>query len=267
VLALTDLHAGFYFVFVLGSQLAKLKTSPRAEAAPALPPQTDEAAPRTLLVQDVYERLKREIFEFRMPAGHRYAEQTLANALGVSRTPLRMALHMLAREGYLNRLDGHSSWQVKPLDLEYYDELYDFRTDIEVLAIRRLCEQADLSALDDLSPYWHMKTKDRPTDFRDVAERDEHFHRTIVGLAGNREMLRTYNELAEHIRMVRRLDFVNPDRIDATFTEHGKILDLLIARKADKAEMMMRAHIGASRAEIKHITLHRLSLAAAWPAG
>jgi len=232
------------------------------QPAPEADTQPDGPAPRTPLVQDVYERLKTEIFEFRMPAGHRYAEQALANALGVSRTPLRMALHMLARDGYLNRLDGHSCWQVKPLDLGYYDEVYDFRTDIEVLAIRRLCEKDDVSALRALSPYWHAKPGDRPTDFRDVAAHDEDFHRAIVGLAGNREMLRTYNDLAEHIRMIRRLDFVNPARIETTFVEHGKILDLLLARKADRAEMMMRAHIGASRAEIKHITLHRLSLAA-----
>jgi DNA-binding GntR family transcriptional regulator len=245
--------------------MVKLKDIPRADSAPAAPSKRDEALPRTLLVQDVYERLKEEIFEFRMPAGHRYAEQALANALGVSRTPLRMALHMLARDGYLNRLDGHSSWQVKPLDLEYYDELYDFRTDIEVLAIRRLSEEEDLSALGELSFYWHAKAPHRPTDFRDVAAQDEKFHRTIVGLAGNREMLRTYDDLAEHIRIIRRLDFVNPSRIDATFAEHAKILDLLMARKTEKAEMMMKAHIGTSRAEIKHITLHRLSLAAARP--
>jgi DNA-binding GntR family transcriptional regulator len=224
-------------------------------------------SPRPPLVQDVYERLKEEIFEFRMPAGHRYAEQTLANTLGVSRTPLRLALHMLAREGYLNRLDGHSSWQVKPLDLEYYDELYDFRTDIEVLAIRRLCEKADLSPLGDLGGYWQMNESDRPADFRDVAARDEMFHRTIVSLAGNREMLRTYNDLAEHIRVIRRLDFINPSRIAATFEEHGKILAALLARQADKAELLVRAHIGTSRAEIKHITLHRLALAAARQAG
>jgi DNA-binding GntR family transcriptional regulator len=229
----------------------------------ALPGAGTDLPPRTPLVQDVYERLKEEIFEFRMPAGHRYAEQALANALGVSRTPLRMALHMLAREGYLNRIDGHSSWQVKPLDLEYYDELYDFRTDIEVLAIRRLCEKADISALDDLAGYWRMPVLDRPADFREVAARDEAFHRSIVGIAGNREMLRTYHELAEHIRVIRRLDFINPSRIAAAFEEHGKILGALMARQADKAEMLMRAHIGASRMEIRHITLHRLSLAAA----
>lgn len=153
------------------------------------------------------------------------------------------------------------------MDLEYYDELYDFRTDIEVLAIRRLCEKADISALSGLAGFWHMPDSERPADFREVAARDEAFHRTIVSLAGNREMLRTYNELAEHIRVIRRLDFINPHRIAAAFEEHGKILDLLMARQADKAEFLVRAHIGASRAEIKHITLHRLALAAARLAG
>jgi DNA-binding GntR family transcriptional regulator len=245
--------------------MQQVSTVQPPERAAVSGPQGGAAAPRILLVQDVYERLKAEIFEFRMPAGHRYAEQALANALGVSRTPLRMALHMLAREGYLNRLEGHSSWQVKPLDLDYYDELYDFRTDIEAIAIRRLCERADLSALDELSAYWHIEPSARPADFRNVAEMDEKFHRAIVGLAGNREMLRSYEDLAEHIRIIRRLDFVNPHRIDATFAEHGGIIDLLIARQGEQAERMMRAHIGTSRAEIKHITLHRL-LAAALPA-
>jgi DNA-binding GntR family transcriptional regulator len=239
----------------------KSAAEPTADSANA------DTSPRTPLVQDVYQRLKEEIFEFRMPAGHRYAEQALANTLGVSRTPLRLALHMLAREGYLNRLEGHSSWQVKPLDLEYYDELYDFRTDIEALAIRRLCEKPDLSRLADLSGYWHMKASMYPADFRDVAAQDETFHRSIVSLAGNREMLRAYNDLAEHIRVIRRLDFINPSRIAATFEEHGKILDALLARQADKAELLVRAHIGTSRAEIKHITLHRLSLAASRLAG
>jgi DNA-binding GntR family transcriptional regulator len=239
----------------------ELKTALQPPTTPALQP--TNASTRTPLVQDVYERLKEDIFEFRMPAGHRYSEQALANELGVSRTPLRMALHMLARDGYLNRLDGHSSWQVKPLDLEYYDELYDFRTDIEQLAIRRLCRVDDLSALQQLSEYWHMPIAARPSDFREVAQQDEHFHRVIVSLAGNREMLRTFDKLTEHIRIIRRLDFINPDRVSATFDEHGKILDLLMARKDSEAGFLMKAHIETSRAEIKHITLHRLSLAAA----
>jgi DNA-binding GntR family transcriptional regulator len=213
------------------------------------------------LGQDVYQRLKDDIFEFRMPPGQRYSEQLLATSLGVSRTPLRFALHVLANEGYLNRLDGHSSWQVKPLDLDYYQDLYDFRLDIEVLAIHRLCRRHVVAELLALGAFWRVPKKQRVMDGKQVAREDENFHRSLVALAGNAEMLRTFNSLTERIRIIRRLDFINPERIAAAYDEHGKILEMLTARKAQSAEMLMRAHIDASRTEIRHITLHRLALA------
>ncbi len=45
-----------------------------------------------------------------------------------------------------------------------------------------------------------------------VAREDEEFHRGLVALAGNREMLRTFNNLTERIRIIRRLDFIDPER-------------------------------------------------------
>jgi len=213
------------------------------------------------LAQDVYQRLKDDIFEFRMPPGQRYSEQGLASSLGVSRTPLRFALHVLANEGYLNRIEGHSSWQVKPLDLDYYEDLYDFRMSIEVLAIHRLCKMDVIPQLIRAGAFWRVPRRQRVLDGKVVAREDEQFHHTLVTLAGNREMLRTFDNLTERIRIIRRLDFINPDRIAAAFGEHEKILEMLLARKADSAEMLMRAHILASRTEIRHITLHRLALA------
>jgi len=44
--------------------------------------------------------------------------------------------------------------------------------------------------------------------------------------------------------------------------EHQHMLNALLHRRADRAEMLIKAHIAASRAEIRHITLHRLALAA-----
>jgi DNA-binding GntR family transcriptional regulator len=76
-------------------------------------------------------------------------------------------------------------------------------------------------------------------------------------------MLRTFDGLTERIRIIRRLDFHNPDRIAAAFEEHVKILEMLLARKAGGAELLIKAHISASRIGIRHITLHRLALAAA----
>lgn len=224
-------------------------------------------AEKATLAQSVYERIKDDIFEFRMTPGQRYSEQELANRLGVSRTPLRFALHVLAREGYLDRVGGHAGWLVRPFDLAYYEDLYDFRTQIELIAVRRLCAMDPAPDLSELCDFWRVPKRARSTDGQAVAREDEKLHSTLVALAGNREMSRTHRDLTERIRIIRRLDFIEPARIKAAFDEHDKILAALLARKAGDAEMLLRAHIVASRAEIRHITLHRLALATQRGAG
>jgi DNA-binding GntR family transcriptional regulator len=50
-------------------------------------------------------------------------------------------------------------------------------------------------------------------------------------------------------------------RIDATYDEHAKILRAILARKADRADLLLRAHIQASQVEVRKITLHQVFLA------
>lgn len=216
---------------------------------------------RSTVAQSVYERIKDDVFEFRMAPGERYSEQELATRMGVSRTPLRLALHVLAREGFLVRVDGHAGWMVKPFDLAYYEDLYDFRVQIELIAVRRLCSMDPAPDLSDLCAFWRVPRRQRNLDGPTVSREDEKLHSTLVALAGNREMLRVHADLTERIRIIRRLDFIEPARIKSAYDEHDKILGALLARKAGDAEMLVKAHIASSRAEIRHITLHRLSLA------
>lgn len=215
---------------------------------------------KSTLAQVVYERLKEDLFDFRMAPGQRYSEQELATRLGVSRTPLRFALHILAREGYLQRVEGHTSWQVRPFDLAYFEDLYDFRIQIELIAVRRLCAMDPAPDLGELCAFWRVPRRRRVLDGPTVAREDEKLHSTLVALAGNREMARTHADLTERIRIIRRLDFIQPGRIKAAFDEHDKILAAVLARRVGEAEMLVKAHIGASRAEIRHISLHRLAL-------
>jgi DNA-binding GntR family transcriptional regulator len=241
----------------------KVNAEPEKRPQPQLVhEQTREAPEKNNLAQDTYERVKEDIFDFRMPPGQRYSEQSLATRFGVSRTPLRFALHSLAHQGYLNRLDGHACWQVRPLDFAYYEDVYDFRVDIEILALQRICIMQKMPDLSALRAFWCVPREKRVTDKKIVALADEQFHRTLVAAAGNVEMLRVFEEMTERIRIIRRLDFTNADRINCAFAEHAKILDVLRSRKLHQAEMLMRAHIFTSRTEIRHITLHMLSLVA-----
>lgn len=213
---------------------------------------------RPRLADRVYDDIKEAIFDFKMAPGERFAEQELATRFGVSRTPLRFALHVLAKENFLTRVDGHARWQVKPIDLNYFDDLYDFRTEIEIVAVKRLCRMAPMPDLSHLINFWCCPSDKRESDGREIARQDEHLHSSLVALASNSEMLRTHRNLTELIRIIRRLDFVDPVRIEAAFEEHIKILNAVTCRRADQAEMLIRAHISASRTEIRQITLHKL---------
>ena len=226
------------------------------------PGQSPSEGERSTLGESVYEKIKEDLFEFRMAPGQRYSEQELADRFGVSRTPLRLALHVLAREGYLDRVGGHAGWLVRPFDLAYYEDLYDFRIQIELIAVRRLCALDPAADLRELCAFWRVPKRARLMDGKTVAHADEILHSTLVALAGNREMARTHADLTERIRIIRRLDFIEPARIKDAYDEHDKILGALLARRAGDAELLIKAHIGSSRAEIRHITLHKLSLAA-----
>ena len=76
--------------------------------------------------------------------------------------------------------------------------------------------------------------------------------------AGNREMLRTYREITDRMRIIRRLDFFKPDRVGATYDEHAAILAALDRRRGDEAQRLLRAHIEQSKIEERRITLDML---------
>ena len=94
--------------------------------------------------------------------------------------------------------------------------------------------------------------------YADMSELDEAFHATLVAAAGNRQLSRMHGEIAERIRIIRRLDFFQPERIRATYQEHAQILRHVLRRQADSALLLLRSHIAASKSEVRKITLHML---------
>jgi len=207
-----------------------------------------------------YLELKAALFAFRLQPGERFSESAIAARLGMSRTPVRHALARLQREGYL-AMDVRSGWSVRPLDFEQFDHLYDLRLVLEAAAVRRLCEGFAPGALDDLKDFWLAPPTDRVLDSQRVANMDETFHMTLVAAAGNPEMTRVHADLTERIRILRRLDFGSAERVVCTYDEHAAILGAILRGRADQAAMLLRAHIEASKSEVRQITLHRLYLA------
>jgi len=98
----------------------------------------------------------------------------------------------------------------------------------------------------------------RLADGAAVGRADEQFHMLLVQASGNREMARVHREITERIRIIRRLDFTKPARVDATYDEHARILGAITRRRGDEARRLLCAHIEQSKLEVRHITLDML---------
>lgn len=210
------------------------------------------------LADQVYETLKAQIHDFALVPGDRFSEVEIGQRLGMSRTPVREALFRLRNEGLLD-VEPKLGWHVLPIDFGRLEQLYDLRVVLELASIARLCARLERAPrLDALKAIWLVPPAERLTDGRIVGAHDEAFHAELVRAAGNDETARVHWDVTERIRIVRRLDFTRPDRIEATYAEHVKILRAVMQRKADQAGLLLRAHIEQSKAEVRKITLHTL---------
>ena len=236
--------------------------SPSPLAAPEAPAHRSRA-------DEVYAQLKRDVGEFRLVPGDRFTENEISERLGVSRTPVRQALFRLQQEGYVEVL-FRSGWRVLPFDFEQFEQLYDLRMVLETTAVQRLCDDAagaglrmpiDSRLLEELAAIWLAPVAQRSADMVQVAQWDEAFHCALVSAAGNAEMARVHRDVTERIRIIRRLDFTQQARIDATYDEHAKILKAIRSRRGDQAALLLRSHIQTSQTEVRKITLHQVHLA------
>jgi DNA-binding GntR family transcriptional regulator len=212
---------------------------------------------------EVYQQLKRDVSDFKLVPGDRFTETEISERMNVSRTPVRQALFRLQQEGFVEVL-FRSGWRVLPFDFDRFEELYDLRQVLETTAVHRLCEGApniDQAQLDALTTIWLVSPELRSTDAAQVAQWDEAFHCALVAAAGNAEMARVHRDVTDRIRVIRRLDFTKQPRIDATYDEHGKILQAIAQKRGDLAALLLRTHIQTSQAEVRKITLHQVHMA------
>ena len=196
----------------------------------------------------VRERLSRMVLTGVFPARERLREEALAEALGVSRTPVREALARLHAERLLTRYaDG--GFYVAELDLDGLRDLYELRTTLEVRGLARSLEgfgAHDPAVLEPLRDRWRALGEDLPAPDATFVEVDESFHVTLSRASGNHALAETLETVNARIRPVRMHDFLTADRIEATVAEHLGIVGAVLDGDLALATERMRVHVGAS---------------------
>lgn len=195
--------------------------------------------------EHVYETIKGELY-FSLKPGDRLTEQGVSTRFGISRIPVREALQRLVQGGYL---ESHlrNGYTVREISARTYSELMEARVLLECHALRLLVRNKSArteGALERLALVW--STPDRSLTSHELNVLNSDFHRTLVNLAGNRELARLEEDTLERIEVAQRLDFTQNQRIEETYGEHAEILNAVSRGDADRAVNTLEEHIRSS---------------------
>lgn len=198
------------------------------------------------LADRAYEHVRGEILDGRLPVGSVIAEGTVADELGISKTPVRQALQTLRREGLLE-VGPRRQVIVRGFSGEHRQEITDIRIALESLSVRRACEVMTLEQIDHLRLL--LIRQKRTVDARDeegFIELDEQFHLHIAEAAGMPIVERFLSQLRGFVRVMRLGTTRPPGHLREVLSEHEAIADLIEARRPARAERALRDHLQRS---------------------
>ena len=194
------------------------------------------------IVDRVHRELRTMAITFRLLPGERLNEAILAKELGVSRTPLREALNRLSAEGFLT-FSVNQGFSRKPLDVKEIFDLYEFRQQMEMAAVRLAVDRASDADLLELERFAQESAQEQldGTPQRAVALYEE-FHERLVTLTGNMQLRSSLQNVNDRIHYVRWMDMTG--RRPETQTQHLAIVRELRERNAEESMRLMSEHIG-----------------------
>jgi DNA-binding GntR family transcriptional regulator len=198
------------------------------------------------LRQQVYDALEELIIYGNLSGGEHLVESHLAQRLGVSRIPVREALQLLHRDGWVDLRPRQGAFVHRPT-LQEADEVFTVRTLLEVEATRlasRAPGDASVSDLKEIIKQGHEAL--RNDDDRELVRLNSSFHGLISQIAGNRVLKEMIARLDKRIRWY--FAPVVKSRGSASWTEHSEITDAIEAGDADWAAKAMRSHAEATKA-------------------
>ena len=218
-----------------------------------------EKNPFSPLHDIICDLLMQEIISFRIQPGTRLVESSLAERFGVSRSPVRTALDMLADTGFLHR--ENNRFYVNRFSRKEYKHLSDLAALLEPYAAGEAAlklTDAQLRQLYDmayeLQRLYHLATGQDPSDsFVPLMDMEYKFHTFILEVADNEVIFQIYNEYKYRLFFYRSYLLTNPPKevLDILANDHVLICDTLRLRDRDMAAAIARRHLTVSQKVIE----------------
>ena len=195
---------------------------------------------RRALYEDVAERLRAQIFARELEPGTWIDETKLALAWGISRTPLREALKVLATEGLVAMKPRRGAY-VAEMSRDDVRQVYHLLALLESDAageVARHASDEQLAQLQRLHERLEKQVRQRDAFFAT----NEQFHLALLEIAGNRWRTQIVADLRKVMKLNRHHSLFKQGRIAESLAEHRALMNAITAREATKAARLMREH-------------------------
>ena len=191
----------------------------------------------------VFNTLRRAIITGEFAPGERLMEISLANRLGVSRTPVREAIRKLELEGLVIMIPRKGA-QVAKITEKSLRDVIEIRCVLEEFAASLACERITEEGKEKLKEAHRQFVEAAQTnDIIDIVEKDEQFHDAIFQATCNDRLITIINNLREQFYRYRMEYVKDIEQHSVLVTEHEQLLHAIFNQDRETAKQIMRTHL------------------------
>ena len=188
-------------------------------------------------------RIRDMIIEGKLEPGSKISERQLCELFGISRTPLREALKVLAKEGLLVLLPNRGA-RVARLTAKDLADLFRVMGTLEGLAGELACANVGEETLGEIRALHHeMLAHHARGDRAAYFHANQAIHDAIFAAAGNSVLSSMYEGLKGRIRPARYMANLTRERWDEAVREHGEMLEALTRRDGPRLRDLLQRHL------------------------
>lgn len=201
----------------------------------------------------IVDHLRREIIRGHLLPGERLNQSELGRRFGVSRMPVRDALHTLHSEGLVTLHPRHGA-RVVSIDLVRCRNVYQIREIVEGWAIEQAVPRMERRHLQKIQKLGaRLSAAKRVEDVSEWLEIDRQFHLATYESLDNPELMQIVVELWNATQQLRRAYCMLPGALEKAYAYHAELLDAIEERDAIRAGDLERAHI---RETLRSVAAH-----------
>jgi DNA-binding GntR family transcriptional regulator len=191
----------------------------------------------------VFENLKKAIVRGDFSPGNRLVESRIAEALGISRTPVREAIHKLEREGLIKKLP-QGGFYVLNLTREEIEETFGIRSVLESYAAHQAALKHDKHELGPLEgKIEEFQYFLNHGEMEALLKINTEFHNLLYAMSRSPKLIKMINDLQDQIYRFRRIILRIEIMARTSNEDHRQMLSAMKRRDADKVETLVRQHI------------------------